>query len=159
MKLLVLVLLEKMNKMKKKAIIVSGYFNPIHKGHIEYFNNAKKLANELFVIVNSDYQRLLKGSKKFQEEDERMFIVSNIKAVDKAILSIDKDRTVCKTLKLIFNKYETEYELFFANGGDQNNDTIPERSICEKVGITLVDGLGDKVQSSSWLLKNYEKNE
>ncbi len=154
-----LVLLEKMNKMKKKAIIVSGYFNPIHKGHIEYFNNAKKLADELFVIVNSDYQRLLKGSKKFQEEDERMIIVSNIKAVDKAILSIDKDRTVCKTLKLIFNEYETEYELFFANGGDQNNDTIPERSICEKVGITLVDGLGDKVQSSSWLLKNYEKNE
>ena len=150
-----LVLLEKMNKMKKKAIIVSGYFNPIHKGHIEYFNNAKKLADELFVIVNSDYQRLLKGSKKFQEEDERMFIVSNIKTVDKVILSIDKDRTVCKTLKLIFNKYQTEYELFFANGGDQNNDTIPERSICEKVGITLVDGLGDKVQSSSWLLKNY----
>ena len=159
MRLLALVLLGKMNKMKKKAIIVSGYFNPIHKGHIEYFNNAKKLADELFVIVNSDYQRLLKGSKKFQEEDERMIIVSNIKAVDKAILSIDKDRTVCKTLKLIFNKYETEYELFFANGGDQNNDTIPERSICEKVGITLVDGLGDKVQSSSWLLKNYEKNE
>ena len=159
MRLLALVLLEKMNKMKKKAIIVSGYFNPIHKGHIEYFNNAKKLADELFVIVNSDYQRLLKASKKFQEEDERMIIVSNIKAVDKAILSIDKDRTVCKTLKLIFNEYETEYKLFFANGGDQNNDTIPERSICEKVGITLVDGLGDKVQSSSWLLKNYKKNE
>tara|TARA_A100001011_G_C13853586_1_gene651926 strand:+ start:109 stop:549 length:441 start_codon:yes stop_codon:yes gene_type:complete len=146
-----------MNKMKKKAIIVSGYFNPIHKGHVEYFNNAKKLAEKLFVIVNSDYQRLLKGSKKFQYEDERMIIVSNIKAVDKVILSIDKDRTVCKTLKLIFNKYETEYELFFANGGDQNNDTIPERSICEKVGITLVDGLGDKVQSSSWLLEKLDK--
>ena len=159
MKLLVLVLLEKMNKVKKKAIIVSGYFNPIHKGHIEYFNKAKKLADELFVIVNSDYQRLLKGSKKFQEEDERMFIVSNIKAVDKVILSIDKDRTVCKTLNHIFKNYSTEYVLVFANGGDQNNDTIPERSICEKVGITLVDGLGDKVQSSSWLLKNYEKNE
>ena len=148
-----------MNKMKKKAIIVSGYFNPIHKGHIEYFNNAKKLADELFVIVNSDYQRLLKGSKKFQEEKERMFIVSNIKAVDKAVLSTDKDSTVCKTLNQIFNDYETEYEFIFANGGDQNNDTIPERFICEKVGIMLVDGLGDKVQSSSWLLKNYEKSE
>ena len=152
-----LVLLEKMNKMKKKAIIVSGYFNPIHKGHIEYFNNAKKLADELFVIVNSDYQRLLKGSKKFQEEEERIVIVSNIKAVDKVILSIDKDRTVCKTLKHIFKTYATEYVLVFANGGDQNNDTIPERSTCEKVGITLVDGLGDKIQSSSWLLKNYNK--
>ena len=109
-----LVLLEKMNKIKKKAIIVSGYFNPIHKGHIEYFNNAKKLANELFVIVNSDYQRSLKGSKKFQEEDERMIIVSNIKAVDKAILSIDKDRTVCQTLQQIFNNFGFKYELFFA---------------------------------------------
>ena len=51
---------------KKKGIIVSGYFNPIHKGHIEYFNNAKAKADELFVIVNSDYQRALKESKEFQ---------------------------------------------------------------------------------------------
>ena len=82
--------------MKKKAIIVSGYFNPIHKGHLEYINNAKAMADELFVIVNSDHQRALKGSKEFQKEDERLFIVQNIKAVDKAIISIDKDRTVCK---------------------------------------------------------------
>ena len=154
MRLLVLVLLEKMNKMKKKAIIVSGYFNPIHKGHIEYFNNAKKLADELFVIVNSDYQRLLKGSKKFQYEDERMIIVSNIKAVDKVILSIDNDSTVCKTLNQIFVDFGLEYELYFANGGDQNNETIPERDVCNKVGIKLIDGLGEKIQSSSWLLKN-----
>jgi D-beta-D-heptose 7-phosphate kinase/D-beta-D-heptose 1-phosphate adenosyltransferase len=85
--------------MKKKAIIVSGYFNPIHKGHLEYFNNAKALADELFVIVNSDFQRNLKGSKEFQKEDERLFIVQNIKAVDKAIISIDTDRTVCASLK------------------------------------------------------------
>jgi len=159
MKLLVPVLLEKMNKVKKKAIIVSGYFNPIHKGHIEYFNNAKKLADKLFVIVNSDYQRSLKGSKKFQEEDERMFIVSNIKAVDKVILSIDNDSTVCKTLNQIFIDFGLEYELYFANGGDQKNETIPERDICKKVGIKLIDGLGEKIQSSSWILKNYEKNE
>ena len=159
MRLLVLVLLEKMNKIKKKAIIVSGYFNPIHKGHIEYFNSAKKLADRLFVIVNSDYQRSLKGSKKFQEEDERMIIVSNIKAVDKVILSIDKDRTVCQTLQQIFNNFGFKYKLFFANGGDKNNNIIPERTICEKVGISLIDGLGDKIQSSSWLLDNYEKNE
>ena len=91
--------------MKKKAIIVSGYFNPIHKGHLEYFNMAKKLADELFVIVNSDLQRELKGSKAFQDEKERMIIVSNIKAVDKAILSIDKDRTVCRTIEKIVNEY------------------------------------------------------
>ena len=138
---------------KKKVVIVSGYFNPIHKGHLDYFNNAKALADELFVIVNNDHQRALKGSTEFQKEDERMIIVSNIKAVDKTILSIDEDRSVCATLRMIAEKYGTEYELAFANGGDQNNDTIPERPICEELGITLIDGLGDKIQSSSWLLK------
>ena len=139
--------------MKKKAIIVSGYFNPIHKGHLEYFNNAKALCDALFVIVNNDYQRALKDSKEFQKEDERMIIVSNIKAVDKAILSIDQDRTVCKTIEMIAKEYGDQFELGFANGGDQNNDTIPERPICEKMNVALIDGLGDKIQSSSWLLK------
>jgi D-beta-D-heptose 7-phosphate kinase/D-beta-D-heptose 1-phosphate adenosyltransferase len=138
--------------MKKKAVIVSGYFNPIHKGHLEYFSNAKALADELFVIVNNDHQRALKGSKEFQKEDERMIIVSNIKAVDKAILSIDEDRTVRATLKMIAENYRGEFYLAFANGGDQNNDTIPERPVCKEVGIDLIDGLGDKIQSSSWLL-------
>ena len=139
--------------MKKKAIIVSGYFNPIHKGHLEYFNTAKALTDELFVIVNNDHQRALKGSTEFQLEDERMIIVSNIKAVDKAILSVDTDRTVCKTIAAIAKQYGESYSLAFANGGDQNNDTIPEKSICETMGIELLDGLGDKIQSSSWLLK------
>ena len=111
------------------------------------------MADKLFVIVNNDYQRALKGSKKFQEEDERMIIVSNIKAVDMAILSIDRDRTVCASLKRIAENYGSEYDLAFANGGDQNNDTIPEKIICEEVGIILIDGLGEKIQSSSWLLK------
>jgi len=139
--------------MKKKAVIVSGYFNPIHKGHLEYFNNAKALADELFVIVNNDHQRALKGSKEFQNEDERMIIVSNIRAVDHAILSADQDRTVCVTLEKIAKEFANTHELAFANGGDQNNETIPERPICEKRGIALIDGLGDKIQSSSWLLK------
>lgn len=139
--------------MKKKAVIVSGYFNPIHKGHLEYFNNAKALAEELIVIVNNDHQRALKGSQAFQQQDERVIIVSNIKAVDKAVLSIDADRTVCATLRKIAQDYGGQYDLAFANGGDQNNDTIPERPVCEEVGIALIDGLGDKIQSSSWLLE------
>ena len=138
---------------KKKAIIVSGYFNPIHKGHLEYFLNAKSLANFLFVIVNNDHQRALKESKEFQLEEERMLIVSYLKPVNKAILSIDTDRTVCETIAKIAKEYGNDYDLAFANGGDQNNDTIPERAICEKMGIRLLDGLGDKIQSSSWLLK------
>ena len=138
---------------KQKAIIVSGYFNPIHKGHLEYFNNAKVLADQLFVIVNNDHQRELKGSREFQDENERMIIVSNIKAVDKAILSIDTDRTVCATIKMIAEQFGSDFELGFANGGDQNNDTIPERVVCEQMNVALIDGLGDKIQSSSWLLK------
>ena len=139
--------------MKKKAIIVSGYFNPIHKGHLEYFQNAKKLADVLFVIVNNDHQRALKQSKEFQLEQERMLIVSSLRMVDTAILSIDTDRTVCATIASIAKDYGQEFDLAFANGGDQNNNTIPERPICEKMGIALLDGLGDKIQSSSWLLK------
>ena len=139
--------------MKKKAVIVSGYFNPIHKGHLEYFNNSKAIADELFVIRNNDHQRALEGSKEFQSEEEGMIIESNIKAVDHAILSVDEDPTVCVTLEMIASKYGQDYDLAFANGGDQNNETIPERPICEKMGITLIDGLGDKIQSSSCLLQ------
>jgi cytidyltransferase-like protein len=137
----------------KRAIIVSGYFNPLHKGHIEYFNNAKAMGDKLIVIVNSDHQRALKGSKEFQTESERVFIVSNIKSVDQVFLSIDEDRTVCATLQFIHQKLHHEYQLAFANGGDQNNQSIPEVPVCQELGIELLDGLGDKIQSSSWLLK------
>jgi cytidyltransferase-like protein len=139
--------------MKPKAVIVSGYFNPIHKGHIEYFQKAKANGGKLFVIVNNDLQRALKGSKEFQDENERVFIIENLSLVDKCFLSIDRDRTVVESIKMIFNEFGNEYQLAFANGGDQNNDTIPEKPICKILGIELIDGLGGKIQSSSWLLK------
>ena len=138
--------------MNKKAIIVSGYFNPLHKGHIEYFHKAKEMGDELFVIVNNDNQRELKGSKKFMNQDERLLIINELIVTNKAFLSIDNDKTVCKTLKKINSKYSSNFELFFANGGDQNNDSIPEIDIANKLGIRLLDGLGSKIQSSSWLL-------
>ena len=142
---------------KPKAIIVSGYFNPLHKGHLELFKKAKASGDELWVIVNSDFQRELKGSKEFIDQDERLIIVSAIGIVDKTLISIDKDKTQCATLSDLADKYSSEYELFFANGGDQNNNSIPEVPICREKGIELLEGLGDKIQSSSWLLKN--KNE
>lgn len=141
----------------RKAILVSGYFNPLHKGHIEYFNLAKKAGDELIVIVNSDYQRGLKGSKEFQLEDERMFIVSHIKNVDKVYLSIDRDRTVCETIRKIHQEYSESYMLAFANGGDQNNQSIPEVRVCHELGIELIDGLGEKIQWSSLLLRSLEQ--
>ena len=135
---------------KPKAIIVSGYFNPLHKGHLELFEKAKAAGDELWVIVNSELQRELKGSKEFMLEDERLIIVKAIGIVDKALISIDKDKTQCATLA---DKYSSEYELYFANGGDQNNDSIPEVPVCREKEIGLLEGLGDKIQSSSWLLK------
>jgi len=138
---------------KPKAIIVSGYFNPLHKGHLELFQKAKEVGDQLWVIVNSDLQRAIKGSKEFMLEDERLIIVSAIGIVDKALISTDKDKTQCATLADLADKYSTEYELYFANGGDQNNDSIPEVPVCKEKGIGLIEGLGDKIQSSSWLLK------
>ena len=139
--------------MKKKAIIVSGYFNPLHKGHIEYFHKAKAHGDLLFVIVNNDQQRALKGSKEFMLEEERVLIVSELSVSDKVFLSIDQDRTVCATLEKIHKEFSKQFELYFANGGDQNNQSIPELSVCEQLGINLLEGMGDKIQSSSWLLK------
>ena len=106
----------------------------------------------LIVIVNSDLQRFLKGSKEFQKEDERLQIVSAIKYVDWAMISVDQDKTQIASLKEVYAIYGETHELCFANGGDQNNDTIPEAEICRELGIELIDGVGNKIQSSSWLL-------
>ena len=80
--------------------------------------------------------------------DERIKIISELKCVDYVVKSIDVDRTVCKTLETVKPK-----PFYFCNGGDQNNNTIPETDICQKRGIILRDGFGDKIQSSSWLIK------
>ena len=138
---------------KPKAIIVSGYFNPLHKGHLELFEKAKASGDQLWVIVNSDLQRAIKGSKEFMDENERLLIVSAIKFVDKALISIDQDKTQRATLAHLADSYNNDFDLFFANGGDQNNDSIPEVPVCKEKGIGLLEGFGDKIQSSSWLLK------
>ena len=139
--------------MKLRGIIVSGYFNPLHMGHIELFKNAKAFGDELFVIVNNDTHREIKGSKYFMKEKERVLIINELSITDKVFLSIDKDKTVNKSLEKIHNDFGKNYELYFANGGDQNNNTISEIQICKKLNIGLIDGLGEKIQSSSWLLK------
>tara|TARA_B100001059_G_C17729361_1_gene525313 strand:+ start:739 stop:1158 length:420 start_codon:yes stop_codon:yes gene_type:complete len=138
--------------MKKKIVIVSGYFNPLHKGHIEYFHNAKKLGDKLFIIINNDFQRKLKGSKKFMNENERLLIINELKITDKVFLAIDKDKSVVKTIEYIHSIYSDTNKIYFVNGGDQNNKNIPECEVCERLKIKLIDGLGDKIQSSSWLL-------
>ena len=136
----------------KKARIVSGYFNPLHKGHLDLFEKAKEIGDLLIVIVNNDKQREMKGSKFFQDEEERIRIIRSLSIVDMAWISIDKDSTQNATLKVMVDKFYGSVKLAFANGGDQNNETIPEANICKQFDIELIDGLGDKIQSSSWLL-------
>ena len=125
-----------------KKIAISGYFDPIHVGHIEYINNAKKLGDWLVVIVNNNNQCALKKGKYFMDEKDRVLIVKNIKAVDEVFLSIDKDKTVSKSLKKINPDV-------FANGGDRKNYEIPESKVCKENNIQIIDGLGDKIRSSS----------
>ena len=81
-----------------------------------------------------------------------MIIVYNIKAEDKGNSSLDTDKTDCATIKMIAEQFGGEFELGFAIGGDQNNESCLETSICGEMDVTLIDGLGDKIQSSSWLL-------
>ena len=132
----------------KITVCVSGYFNPLHKGHVRYLKEAKKLGDCLVVIVNNDKQVKLKGNKLFMDQKERLEIVSAIRYVDKALLSIDKDGSVIQTLKLVKPD-------IFAKGGDRTIDNIPERAICGKLGIKIVARVGrKKIQSSSKLLKS-----
>ena len=128
---------------------VSGYFDPIHIGHIEYFKKSKNIADKLMVIVNNDEQAILKKGKAFMPVDERIKIIQELKCVDYVVKSVDLDRTVCNTLETVEPR-----PTYFCNGGDQNNNSIPEAEICEKLGIELRDGFGDKIQSSSWLIKS-----
>ena len=127
-----------------KKVAISGYFDPIHIGHLEYIRLARDLGDYLIVIVNNDKQAFLKKGKSFMCEDDRLQIVSQIKGVDEAIISIDEDKSVCKTLDLI--KPDV-----FANVGDRSNSEIPEFKICKENGTKVVDGLGSKIRSSSEL--------
>jgi cytidyltransferase-like protein len=125
-----------------KKIAISGYFDPIHIGHLEYIKMARELGDYLIVIVNNDKQAALKKGRSFMCEDDRLMIVSQIKGVDEAVISIDDDKTVCKTLDLLKPD-------IFANGGDRSNEEIPEYKICKENGIQVIDGLGNKIRSSS----------
>lgn len=136
----------------KTLVIASGYFNPLHKGHIEYLQRSKGLGNKLAVIINNDIQVGLKGSTKFQSESERKIIIDALGCVDYTFISIDTTRDVSKTIEFVY-KFLKADNYIFTNGGDQNNTCIPEVTICNDLDIKLYDGLGDKIQSSSWLLK------
>ena len=124
------------------VVAVSGYFDPLHVGHLEYLEMAKQLGDKLIVIVNSDKQAELKKGKSFMNENDRVEIIGALKCVDEVFLSIDEDKSVCKSLEAIKPD-------IFANGGDRSLSEIQETAVMEKYNIKMVDGLGEKIRSSS----------
>jgi len=149
-----------MKSKKEKVVIVSGYFDPLHVGHLEYFKMAKELGDTLVVILNNRKQSFLKKGDEFMLEKDRMEIVYHLDMVDEAILSCDKDKSVCETIRMI-KRMKPMDELIFCNGGDRQIDqnNIFEFKVCQELEIPMVDGLGDKIRSSSEYtgLVEYEK--
>ncbi len=127
---------------KEIVVAVSGYFDPIHVGHLEYLQLASQLGDKLIVIINNNHQAEMKKGSFFMDEKDRMEIVAALRNVDEVFLSIDSDGSVCKSLEAIKPD-------IFANGGDRSLEEIPETAVMRKYNIKMVDGLGDKKRSSS----------
>lgn len=138
-----------------KLAITSGYFNPLHPGHIDCFEMSKSVAgaDEVWVIVNNDRQAFLKrGVESFQNELYRCRLVSALRSVDRTFLSVDEDGSVCQSLVLLIQearesgKYD---EIIFTKGGDRFASNCPEASILAENNVKIVDGLGAKTHNSS----------
>ena len=142
--------------------IVSGYSNPIHTGHLDYLEGAKQECDILYVIVNNDHQVGLKGSKQFMDDNARLRIVRALSCVDKAMVSVDEDGAVVRSIAQIHKRYADDpfiTGLYFMNGGDRKEGNVPEMDICNELGITMIYGTGgDKVESSSRLINRLERS-
>jgi cytidyltransferase-like protein len=133
--------------------IVSGYFNPIHLGHLRLIHDARALASGLVAIVNNDVQQLMKKGQIIMPEDDRLQIVRELRSVDHAILAVDQDPTVIESLRTIRELYPTS-RLIFCNGGDRSHvDDVPtaESALCAELDIEMRYGVGgeEKIDSST----------
>lgn len=142
------------DKRKKKPVVVavSGYFNPLHVGHLEYFQKSKRLGDKLVVIVNNDKQVALKGRVSFMSEQDRLKIIKAIRYVDEALLAIDDYKLPNGEVPVIKTLAKLKPDIF-ANGGDRKNmANVPEYEVCRRLGIKMVDGLGKKIRASSEMI-------
>jgi glycerol-3-phosphate cytidylyltransferase/D-beta-D-heptose 7-phosphate kinase/D-beta-D-heptose 1-phosphate adenosyltransferase len=136
---------------KVKIVIVSGFFNPLHGGHLDMIEAAAKLGDKLIVIVNNDVQQVIKKDKVILTEQNRARLMNAIKHVDEVIIAVDQDPPVTETLRLLADKYPDD-ELIFANGGDRvDPDAIPgpEAAFCRERGIQMVFGIGGSEKADS----------
>ena len=144
--------------MNKKIIILSGGFDPVHKGHVRMFKAASEYG-DVVVGANSDDWLIRKKGKFFMPFLERKEILESIKYIDSVLAFDDSDDSACQLIKDVKSHYGNDIELYFGNGGDRTNETTPEIEYCKKNNIGLIWDLGGgKIQSSSDLLNNYEND-
>lgn len=143
-----------------KVAITSMYANPLHYGHIECLRLSKELADVLVVIINNDHQAKLKrGTESYQSMEHRMEIVRELKSVDHAVPSIDTDSTVIQSITEVVRwmkeLHGEDTEFIFTKGGDRFSNEIPEKEVCDNLNIQIIDGLGEKLYSSSDMIEGY----
>lgn len=132
-----------------KTVIVSGYFNPLHGGHLDMIEAAAALGNNLIVIVNNDAQQLLKKGKIILDEKNRLRLLRSLKGVDQVVLSVDEDPTIIKTLEMVATQHPGD-ELIFANGGDRDSaKEVPETEVCNRFNIEMIFNAGGTEKSDS----------
>ena len=136
---------------RKSIIVMSGGFDPVHKGHIRMFREAANLGANVIVGLNSDEWLTRKKGKPFMKWDERAEILESCKFVNQVIPFDDSDDTASDLIKRVYQIYDGG--IYFGNGGDRGKGNVPETDVCKKLGVEMLWGVGGgKIQSSSWLI-------
>lgn len=132
-----------------KIVILSGFFNPLHGGHLDMIDEGAAMGDKLIVIVNNDIQQKLKKGKIILDERNRLRLISALKRVDDAVLAIDQEPSVTETIRVIAQEHPND-ELIFGNGGDRSSaKVVPETGVCEEFGIKMVYGVGGNRKADS----------
>ena len=144
---------------RRSIIVLSGGFDPVHKGHLRMFREASWLGHQVIVGLNSDDWLIRKKGKPFMKFEERKEIIEGFKYVNQVLLFDDTDDTANDLIKKVNELYEKEdVKLYFANGGDRKVDNVPEVDVCKELDVVMLWGVGGgKIQSSSWLINGEEK--
>ena len=132
-------------------VIISGYFSPLHCGHLDMIEAGAAMGDKLAVIVNNNNQQVLKKGKLIIDEADRLRIVQALRDVDLAMVSIDDDATVGASIEHLA-KAHPDHRIIFGNGGDRDSGAVvPESGVCDQYGIEMVFDLGgsEKRDSSS----------